>query len=161
MPYQHTWCLVSSTIWRCKIEVLRRTFFWQGNEDKRKYYLFKREEMNISKKVWASETWNFRTKALWWSGYGSLHLLRTHCGRKWLLKYGMRDKWMSTKVTSPYGSSVWRSINDLWDLVLKRSYCKVGNGRKVAFWMDKWCGQVPLSQRFPDLSTYVKCNKQL
>uniref|UniRef100_M1CD35 Uncharacterized protein n=1 Tax=Solanum tuberosum TaxID=4113 RepID=M1CD35_SOLTU len=55
-------------------------------------------------------------------------------------------------------SSVWRSISDLWDLVLERSYCKVGNGRKVAFWMDKWCGQVPLSQRFPDL--YDLCQMQ-
>ncbi|WMV27348.1 hypothetical protein MTR67_020733 [Solanum verrucosum] len=30
--------------------------------------------------------------------------------------------------------------------------------RQVAFWMDKWCGQVPLSQRFPDL--YDLCQMQ-
>jgi len=52
-------------------------------------------------------------------------------------KYGMRDKWMTTEVASPYGSSVWRSIRDLWDLVLERSHCKLGNGSKVVFWMDK------------------------
>lgn len=70
-------------------------------------------------------------------------------------KYGMRDQWMTTELASPYGSSVWRSISDLWDLVLERSYCKVGIGRKVAFWMDKWCGQFSLSQRFPDLYNHM------
>lgn len=34
-----------------RIELLRRTFFWQGIEDKRKYHLVKWEEMNISKKI--------------------------------------------------------------------------------------------------------------
>uniref|UniRef100_A0A0V0H378 Putative ovule protein n=1 Tax=Solanum chacoense TaxID=4108 RepID=A0A0V0H378_SOLCH len=63
----------------------------------------------------------------------------------------MRGNWITTEVSSPYGSSVWRSISDLWDLVLERSCCKVGNGRKVAFWKDRWCGQVSLSQRFPHL----------
>uniref|UniRef100_A0A0V0IE94 Putative ovule protein n=1 Tax=Solanum chacoense TaxID=4108 RepID=A0A0V0IE94_SOLCH len=144
-----------------RIEVLRRTFFWQGNEDKRKYHLVKWEEMNISKKIGGVGIRNMKfqnqslmMKWLWKFASAENSLWKEVIAAK----YGMRDKWMTTKVTSPYGSSVWRSISDLWDLVLERSYCKVGNGRKVAFWMDKWCGQVPLSQRFPDL--YDLCQMQ-
>ncbi|KAG5622081.1 hypothetical protein H5410_007299 [Solanum commersonii] len=135
-----------------EIEVLRSTFFWQGNEDKRKYHLVKWEEMNISKKIGGNQS--LMMKWLWKFASAENSLWKEVIAAK----YGMRDKWMTTKVTSPYGSSAWRSISDLWDLVLERSYCKVGNGRKVVFWMDKWCGQVPLSQRFPDL--YDLCQMQ-
>ncbi|WMV52954.1 hypothetical protein MTR67_046339 [Solanum verrucosum] len=144
-----------------RIEVLRRTFFWQGNEDKRKYHLVKWEEMNISKKIGGVGIRNMKfqnqslmMKWLWKFASAGNSLWKEVIAAK----YGMRDKWMTTKVTSPYGSIVWRSTSDLWDLVLERSYRKVGNGRKVAFWMDKWCGQVPLSQRFPDL--YDLCQMQ-
>ncbi|WMV18049.1 hypothetical protein MTR67_011434 [Solanum verrucosum] len=68
-------------------------------------------------------------------------------------KYGMRGNWITTEVSSPYRSSVWRSISDLWDLVLERSCCKAGNGRKVAFWKDRWCGQS--KERQSTVSSYT------
>lgn len=73
--------------------------------------------------------------------------------------YGMEDKWMTKLVTSPYNCSVWRSIRKLWPLVINRSYFKVGNGEKVAFWNHSWCDQVPLKQAFPEL--YILCQLQL
>lgn len=125
-----------------RIEVLR-TFFWQGNEEKRNYHLVKWEEMNISKKIGGVSVRNMKfqnqslmMKWLWKFASAENSLWKEVIAAK----YGMRDKWMTTEVAFLYGSSVWRSISDLWDLVLERSYCKVGNGRKVAFWMDKWCG---------------------
>lgn len=66
-------------------------------------------------------------------------------------KYGMQDRWMTEDETTPYNCSVWRSIRNLWPLVTSRSRCKVGNGEKVSFWKDTWCGQGPLRQTFPEL----------
>uniref|UniRef100_M1CC58 Reverse transcriptase zinc-binding domain-containing protein n=1 Tax=Solanum tuberosum TaxID=4113 RepID=M1CC58_SOLTU len=63
----------------------------------------------------------------------------------------MEDKWMTEGVTSPYDCSVWRSIRNLWLLVKDRIKIKVGNGEKVAFWNDIWCGQETLKQAFPEL----------
>lgn len=66
-------------------------------------------------------------------------------------KYGMEDKWMTEVITNPYNCSVWRSIRNLWQLVKERTSCKVGNGEKVAFWNDIWCGQEALKHTFPVL----------
>lgn len=118
-----------------RLDTISRTFFWQGNEDKRKYHLVKWEELITSKKT----------------GGGGIRNLRCHnqsLMMKWLwkfasddnflwkevvaVKYGMEDKWMAPAVFSPYGSSVWRSIRNFWGLLLGKTSCKVGNGRKIS-----------------------------
>ncbi|RVW54302.1 hypothetical protein CK203_068496 [Vitis vinifera] len=38
-----------------------------------------------------------------------------------------------------------------WELVSNRLVFIVGNGRRVRFWRDKWCGDSPLCSSFPSL----------
>ena len=38
-----------------------------------------------------------------------------------------------------------------WDIVGTRIFFFVGNGRRVRFWRDRWCGDSPLSVSFPTL----------
>ena len=38
-----------------------------------------------------------------------------------------------------------------WDIVGTRISFLVGNGRRVRFWRDRWCGDSPLSVSFPTL----------
>ena len=38
--------------------------------------------------------------------------------------------------------------------------CSLGNGRRVCFWKDLWCGEQPLSITFPSLFSSV-VNKEV
>ena len=38
-----------------------------------------------------------------------------------------------------------------WELVGNRMVFIVGNGQKVRFWRDRWCGDSPLCVSFPSL----------
>ena len=55
-------------------------------------------------------------------------------------KYGEEiGGWRSSETREAYGVGLWKAIN------------KVGDGKNVSFWKDKWCGTNPLSEAFPSL----------
>uniref|UniRef100_M1A801 Reverse transcriptase zinc-binding domain-containing protein n=1 Tax=Solanum tuberosum TaxID=4113 RepID=M1A801_SOLTU len=144
-----------------RLDVVRRNFIWKGSEDKKKYHLVKWEELLESKKGGGlnirrldRHNKSLMMKRLWKFASPEEAL----CKEVIRSKYGMQDRWITKEVTTPYNCSVWRSIRKLWQLVSTRTSCKVGNGEKVAFWKDIWCGQWPLNQNFPEL--YNLCQAQ-
>ena len=46
---------------------------------------------------------------------------------------------------------LWKGIRMDWDFMGSRILFLVGNGRRVRFWRDKWCGDSPLCVSFPSL----------
>ena len=58
-----------------------------------------------------------------------------------------------------YGSGVWQEIRKEWEAFLPDTFCSLGNGRRVRFWKDKWCGEEPLSLTFPSLFS-IATNKE-
>ena len=50
-----------------------------------------------------------------------------------------------------HGVGLWKGIRLGWDLVGARTSFSVGNGRRVRFWRDRWCGDAPLCESFPSL----------
>ncbi|XP_060216840.1 uncharacterized protein LOC132644271 [Lycium barbarum] len=143
-----------------RIDALRRNFFWQGNEDKKKFHLVNWKEVTVNKKEGGV-------------GIRDMKMQNRSLMMKWLWKFATTDNmlwkevisakygknsWMTNVVTIPYGCSVWRTIRNLWPLVINRSSFKVGNGLKVSFWDDKWIGHEPLKQLYPDL--YTLCLQQ-
>ena len=60
-------------------------------------------------------------------------------------KYG-EDKggWCSREVREAHGVGLWKGIRMDWELVGTRILFIVGNGRRVRFWRDRWCGDSPL-----------------
>ncbi|RVW44985.1 putative ribonuclease H protein [Vitis vinifera] len=64
-------------------------------------------------------------------------------------KYG-EDKggWCSREA---HGMGLWKGIRLDWKLVSDRLAFKVGNGIRVSFWRDRWCGESPLCMSFPSL----------
>ncbi|WMV38316.1 hypothetical protein MTR67_031701 [Solanum verrucosum] len=137
-----------------RLDAIRRNFLWKGSEDKKKYHLVKWEELIQSKRggglsIRELNTHNKSLMMKWlWKFASPEEALWKEVIRS---KYGMQDRWMTEEVTTPYNCSVWRSIRNLWQLVSTRTSCKVGNGEKMAFWKDIWCGQWPLMQTFPEL----------
>ena len=67
-------------------------------------------------------------------------------------KYGeKRGGWCSREVREAHGVGLWKGIRMNWDFVGFRILFLVGNGRRVRFWRDRWCGDSPLYVSFPSL----------
>ena len=68
------------------------------------------------------------------------------------LKYGMEDgRWFSNTRRGSYRVDLLKDIRK--EVIHMRQKCsiEVGNGCKVRFWEDVWCGEVPLCSSFPSL----------
>ncbi|WMV41678.1 hypothetical protein MTR67_035063 [Solanum verrucosum] len=114
-----------------RIDALRRSFFWQGNEDKKKFHLVKWEEVIKNKKEGGLGIRNMKKqnkslmlKWLWKFMTGENMLWREVIRAK----YEMENRWMTKMVTTPYGCGSWRSIRNLWPLFLSRIRYQVGQG---------------------------------
>jgi hypothetical protein len=74
------------------------------------------------------------------------------------MKYGCdQGGWCSKPVLGTYGVSLWKSIWKDWDSFRRFINFEVGDGSKVIFWHDVWCGVTPLKEVFPDLFS-ITCN---
>ena len=62
-------------------------------------------------------------------------------------KYG----WQSCEVRGSFGVGLWKAIKRDWDVIGSNMVYSVGNGRRVRFWKDRWCGDFPLYTSFPFL----------
>lgn len=63
----------------------------------------------------------------------------------------------------PFGYGVWRNIMKGWEVSYNNISFKVGEGSRVSFWGQKWCGDLVLKYDFPDLyrvSCQRKCSVQ-
>ena len=63
-------------------------------------------------------------------------------------KYGSDSLWRSNKVSTSYGTGIWRDITNLWEIF---SLLMVGNGKHIRFWKDIWLGDTPLTNVFPSI----------
>ena len=57
--------------------------------------------------------------------------------------------WCSRDVREGYGVGLWKTIRKFGHLVNSRFSFVVGNGQRVSFWKDTWCGDTPCV--FPSL----------
>jgi hypothetical protein len=76
------------------------------------------------------------------------------------VKYDMiRSGWCSKEVGGPYGVGVWKCIRRGWDNFKQHVWFEVGNGSRVLFWQDVWCGELPLKTVSPALFN-IACAKE-
>jgi hypothetical protein len=70
-------------------------------------------------------------------------------------KYGSSwGDWCSKEVKDSYGVSLWKSIYRGWPSFSKYLFFSVGDGTRVRFWHDRWCGSTPLKEAYPELFSY-------
>jgi hypothetical protein len=53
------------------------------------------------------------------------------------------------RVHGSYGMSLWKYIRKEWDHFSKFLEFEVGDGSRTRFWIDVWCGGLPLKDMFP------------
>ena len=67
-------------------------------------------------------------------------------------KYGVEEgNWCSNPVPGSYGVSLWKTISSGWFTFSCYVQFQIGEGTRVKFWHDVWCGDNPLSTCFLDL----------
>ncbi|RVW72345.1 putative mitochondrial protein [Vitis vinifera] len=67
-------------------------------------------------------------------------------------KFGEEDGgWCSGDSRESHGVGLWKTIRKGWLEFNKRVAFKVGDGRRVRFWKDRWCGEDSLDVAFPRL----------
>ena len=136
-----------------QIEQFQRNFLWGGEGDIIKVPLVSwnkvctpiaqgglgvRDLISFNKALLGKWLWRFRVEDL----------------KFWRLvlsaKYGVKGRgWCTKPVRGSHGCSLWIGIMANRDIFQKYIVFEVGNGNKVQFWYDKWCGDSALKDRFP------------
>ncbi|RVW29823.1 FGGY carbohydrate kinase domain-containing protein [Vitis vinifera] len=78
------------------------------------------------------------------------------------VKHGLEGcGWKSKDARGPFGVGVWKEILKEMSWCWNNMKFKVGRGTKIRFWTDHWCGNVALSQAFPQIFALAVCNNEL
>jgi hypothetical protein len=140
-----------------RIEKLQRDFLWGGMGDEVKHHLVGWDKVCIPKEV---------------GGLGVRSLILTNKALlgKWLWRFGMEGDhlwrrvlmakfgsdlggWRTKTIRGPHGCGLWKGIMSGWEDYFHNVEFVVGQGTRVSFWKDKWCGDTSLMVLFPTLFT--------
>ena len=136
------------------LEKLQREFLWSGMGESTKFHFV---------------NWFDIIEPLQSGGLAIQNLLRFNQALlvKWLWRYGvergalwrkvidvkygsMWGGWCSDIFWGPYGISLWKNIRKDWPSFSKALSFEVGDGAKVHFSHDRWCGTLCLKEAFPE-----------
>jgi hypothetical protein len=138
-----------------RLEKVQRNFLWGSTNEATKFHLVK----------WSSVCSPMKDGGL---GIRNLRRFNQALLGKWLwryatekeaywrkvveIKYGsMEGDWCTKQVERPFGVGVWKHIRRGWELFSKFIRFEVGDGTRIRFWQDVWCGDQPLKESFPVL----------
>jgi hypothetical protein len=67
-------------------------------------------------------------------------------------KYGStRAGWCSLDPPGSHSVGIWKNIRKGWSLFCSYTRLILGNGSRIRFWDDVWCGEMSLKEAFPVL----------
>ena len=128
-----------------RLEKLQRDFLWGGRNLERNTHLVKWEVVCTDKEKGGL-------------GIRKLALLNKALLGRWIWRFAFEKENLWKKVILvKYGQEALVGVG-VWKEILKETnWCweniefTVGNGTKIRFWTNNWCGLVVLSQSFPQL----------
>uniref|UniRef100_A0A2N9H161 Reverse transcriptase zinc-binding domain-containing protein n=1 Tax=Fagus sylvatica TaxID=28930 RepID=A0A2N9H161_FAGSY len=104
-----------------RLEKLQRDFLWSGLGSEFKYHLV---------------SWPKICEPVCSGGLAIRHLRRFN---------------QALLVRGPYGVGLWKNIRRDWESLSSKIHMQVGNGVRIQFWHDRWCGEEPLRLSYPEL----------
>ena len=73
------------------------------------------------------------------------------------MKYGCGwGGWCTRSMNGPYGVGLWKNISQGWPSFSRHILYDIGDGSRVKFWEDRWCGETSLTVRYPDLFRFCR-----
>jgi hypothetical protein len=144
-----------------RLEKLQRDILWGSIGEEKRFHLIRWDKVCLPLQYGGLAIKNLRlfNQALlgkWIWRFGTEHdFLR----RKVIeAKYGSaRSGWCSNPMNSPNGVSLWKTISKDWSSFKRFISFDVGDGSRVSFWHDVWCGDNTLKATFPTLFA-IACN---
>ena len=70
-------------------------------------------------------------------------------------KFGEEGGWSTSKVREGFGVGFWKEIKKEGSLLQNKTVFFVGDGKKVKFLKDKWCGNDALCDSFPSYALAI------
>uniref|UniRef100_A0A2N9IZD1 Reverse transcriptase domain-containing protein n=1 Tax=Fagus sylvatica TaxID=28930 RepID=A0A2N9IZD1_FAGSY len=140
-----------------RIEKMQRDFLWGGLGDEVKHHLVSWDKVCAPKEVGGLGVRSLvltnkalQGKWLWRFGLEGHHLWR----RVLVAKFGSDlGGWRTNSSRGPHGCGLWKGIMSGWDDYFQHVEFVVGQGTRISFWKDKWCGDTSLMVLFPILFT--------
>ncbi|WJZ95322.1 hypothetical protein VitviT2T_014100 [Vitis vinifera] len=140
---------------KLRLEKIQRDFLWGGGALEKRPHLVK----------WAVVCTHKKMGGL---GIRNLSILNRALLCKWSWRYAVeRDSYWKLIISSKYGVErggwntcgakeghgvgLWKEISKESLLLLNNVSFSVGDGKRVRFWKDIWCGNTPLCEAFPSL----------
>ena len=138
-----------------RLERIQRQFLWGGTANVKKISLVKwatvctdkrkggigiKSYSNMNKALLSKWSWRFANdrKALW--------------RRVISCKFGESSGgWHTGDLRGGYGTSLWKDIRKEWPSFSQSSVFAIGDGKRINFWKDVWCGGEALCAMFPSL----------
>ena len=137
----------------CKrLEKIQREFLWGGANMKKKPHLVKWATVYIDKKVG-----NLGVRGLYklnkallgkwnWQFANERNSLWRETIRR---KFGeMQGGWCSGESRNNFGIGLWKEIRKDWEVIVKNAKFVIGDGSRVSFWKEFWCGKVALCMAY-------------
>ena len=138
-----------------RLEKIQREFLWSGGSlakkthlvnwktvcsEKKKGGLGLRRFSILNKALMCKWCWRFANErdSLW------RKVIRSKFGED----YG---GWSSGEIKGGFGVGLWKEIRKEWTHLFQNTYLDLGNGSRISFWKDAWCGEEALSLMFPNL----------
>ena len=138
-----------------RIEKLQRDFLWGGANGGSKIHLVNWEAVcaNKEKGGLGLRKITLLNKALLGKWIWRFACAKEELWKKVLeAKYGKEELgWRTRKANGAFGVGVWKEILKGSTWCWENMGFKVGKGNRIRFWTDLWCGNMVLSQGFPNL----------
>ena len=142
-----------------RLEKIQRDFLWGGGNLERKPHLVNWKTVCLEKScgglgVRSLSKMNIALFCKWCWRFANERdsLWRLVIGTK----FGEGDGgWNSNDIRGGYGTGLWKDISKEWITFSQNATSSLGNGRRLRFWKDPWCGGTALCNAFPTLFNLV------
>ncbi|RVX18473.1 putative ribonuclease H protein [Vitis vinifera] len=140
---------------RMRLEKIQRDFLWGGGALEQRPHLVRWTLVCLEKKKGGLGVRNLAlmNKALLGKWNWLFATEREVLWKKVIShKHGVEEGgWCTRAERGRHGVGLWKAIRKEWLGMYSSLAFRVGNGRRVRFWKDKWCGDEPLYESFPSL----------